>query len=91
MNEHNFKIGDKVKVSKTSRWTQRIGDTLGVVVSMQGSSICVKWETSGCILCGIKNECNMQIQEWHHSPSDIYKINVKGEQLLFSFMKGEQK
>ena len=88
MGEHNFKIGDKVKVSKPSRWTQRIGDTLGVVISIKSGSIYVKWATSGCVLCGIDNECDMQIQEWHHSPSDICKINVKGEQLLFSFMRG---
>ena len=87
MKNHNFKIGDKVKIAECSRFKQRIGDIVGVVVGVNEEFIRVKWKTNGCILCGVENVCGSRVNTWSHPLRDIKSAIKVGQQLLFSFMK----
>lgn len=80
-----FKIGDKVRICKTSRWKKRIKETVGIVKGLQDKRIEVKWETNGCIICGIDNSCVYRVNVRWHQPYDIEPVVTKGEQLLFNF------
>lgn len=86
MIEHNFKIGDEVKVCDSSRWKKRIMNTIGVIVVKDENRIYVEWETKGCVICGVENPCNYPQNIQWHSSHDIEHVVKVGEQLLFSFM-----
>ena len=68
MADHNFKIGDSVKVCIPIRWSQ--GRKIGIVTEDIGPYVCVSWEGRSML----------------YTPSEIYKVRVSGEQLMFSFM-----
>lgn len=90
MVKKSFKIGDKVKVRDSSRLKKRIKNTIGVVKSIRGGSILIKWRTTGCVTCGIDNPCRYPTNKRWCNPCDIEPAIKVGEQLLFNFMlKGD--
>jgi len=78
-----FKVGDKVK-PKNPKWIH--GD--GKIVSIDENGwIQAVYDTSVCVICDDEN-CGMAIKTKWHRPSNIERVTIKGQQLLFNFMKG---
>jgi len=73
MSKYNFKIGDKTKVYDTTGWNQ--GYRVGEVTGIDYLYVRVSWGEDGDSML--------------YLPSEIYKVKVKGQQLLFSFMEGD--
>jgi len=76
MAKHNFKIGDKVKLKDPNSW-ENIGDSIGEVMGLIPPYIRVGWGGS-----------QKWMRNYPHRPGEIEYVIRKGEQLLFSFMKG---
>ncbi len=72
MNKYGYKIGDKVKLKHPERWSMHT--QIGAVVGFDAYYVRVTYKGNICR------------EDYPHLPREIYKISVKGEQLLFSFM-----
>ena len=81
-----LKVGDKIKICKASRWKKRIKETVGVVRKICGECVEVKWETRGCVMCGIDIRCIYPTNIQRHKLYDIEPAVKIGEQLLLAFM-----
>ncbi len=74
MNKHSFKIGDKVRLKNPKSFS--LGTETLTIVCFDQKFIKVIWG-------------GMKEREFPLYPDEIEKVNVIGQQLLFSFMEGE--
>ena len=74
MIKHSFKIGDKVTLKNPKSFS--LGTEILTIVRFNGRYIKVTWGKS-------------KEREFPLLPNEIKYVVVKGQQLLFSFMKGD--
>ena len=74
MVKHNFKVGDRVKLTNPCEW-ENIGDSIGIIIRLTSPYIWVDW---GGVQAWKRN--------YPHLPEEIECVLRKGEQLMFSFM-----
>ena len=72
MNEHSFKVGDKVKVKNPKEWC--MNTRIGTIVGFD-TYIRVTYDGGDALW-----------NKYPHLACEIEKVPIKGQQLLFSFM-----
>jgi len=87
MNEHSFKIGDKVRACSSDAYEidehiYREGIT-GTVIgkSVLGKRVLVQWNTTKCVICG-EHHCHTLVTSCYCKFHEIKHAMMKGEQLL---------
>lgn len=97
MNEYNFKIGDKVRISSLGISVCDIDKHLyleNIVGTVTNIEICppicihVEWDTDKCVICG-ESDCSCVIKKYYHRPHEIKHIRKVGQQLIFAFFMKE--
>jgi len=91
VNEHSFKIGDKVKACSSDNYNYEmdehihregvIGIVKGIVKGPSSKKVLVQWNTTKCVICG-DDDCGALVTACHCRFHEIKHAMMKGEQLL---------